>query len=136
MYILECIYLDATKRLEFDPGQRQRDFSSSLCVQTGSGGPTQTPVQWVLGVPSPRVKRGRGVPLTTHPHLVPRSSMGRKLYCLSPQAPSWRVVRLFCFTYLDKLICIRLCLKAYCNIHNRLLQYNVCCTPYILSDMS
>jgi hypothetical protein len=30
-------------------------------------GPTQPPVQWVPGVLSPRVKRGRGVTLTTHP---------------------------------------------------------------------
>jgi hypothetical protein len=36
-------------------------------------GPTQPPVQWVPGVLSPGVKRGRGVTLTTHLHLVPRS---------------------------------------------------------------
>jgi hypothetical protein len=36
-------------------------------------GPTQPPVQWVPGVLSPGVKRGQGVILTTHPHLVPRS---------------------------------------------------------------
>jgi hypothetical protein len=36
-------------------------------------GPTQPPVQWVPGVLSPGVKRGRGVTLTTHPHLVPKS---------------------------------------------------------------
>jgi hypothetical protein len=36
-------------------------------------GPTQPPVQWVPGVLSPGVKRGSGVMLTTHPHLVPRS---------------------------------------------------------------
>jgi hypothetical protein len=47
-----------------------KDFSSSLCVQTGSG-PTQPPAQWVPGVLSPGVKRGRGVTLTAHPHLVP-----------------------------------------------------------------
>jgi hypothetical protein len=29
--------------------------------------PTEPPVQWVLGVLSPGVKRGRGVNLTTHP---------------------------------------------------------------------
>jgi hypothetical protein len=29
--------------------------------------PIQPPVQWVLGVLSPGVKRGRGVTLTTHP---------------------------------------------------------------------
>jgi hypothetical protein len=36
-------------------------------------GPTQPPVQWVPGVLSPGVKRGRGVTLTTHPYLVRRS---------------------------------------------------------------
>jgi hypothetical protein len=35
-------------------------------------GPTQPPVQWVPGVLSPGLKRGRGVTLTTHPHLLPR----------------------------------------------------------------
>jgi hypothetical protein len=59
-----------------------KDFSSSLCVQTGSGA-TQPPVQWVPGVLSPGVKRGRGMTLTTHPHLVPRSSMSRS-YISSP----------------------------------------------------
>jgi hypothetical protein len=36
-------------------------------------GPTQPPVQWVPGVLSLGVKRGRDVMLTTHPYLVPRS---------------------------------------------------------------
>jgi hypothetical protein len=40
-------------------------------------GPTQPPVQWVLGVLSPGVKCGRGTMLTTHPHLVPRLRMSR-----------------------------------------------------------
>jgi hypothetical protein len=40
-------------------------------------GPTQPPVQWVPGVLSPGIKRGRGVMLTTHPHLVPRLRMSR-----------------------------------------------------------
>jgi hypothetical protein len=44
-----------------------KDFSSSLCVQTGSGAPTQPPVQWVPGVLSPGVKRGLGVTLTIYP---------------------------------------------------------------------
>jgi hypothetical protein len=38
-------------------------------------GPTQPPVQGVLGVLSLGLKRGRGVTLTTHPYLVPRSRM-------------------------------------------------------------
>jgi hypothetical protein len=35
--------------------------------------PTQPPLQWVPGVISPGLKRGRGVELTTYPHLVQRS---------------------------------------------------------------
>jgi hypothetical protein len=50
-------------------------------------GPTQPPVQWVPGVLSPGVKRGRGVTLTSHPHLVLRSRMSRS-YILSPLPPS------------------------------------------------
>jgi hypothetical protein len=37
-----------------------KDFSSSLCVQTGSGAHTQPPVQWVPGVLSPGVKSRPG----------------------------------------------------------------------------
>jgi hypothetical protein len=62
-----------------------RDFSSSLCVQTGSV-PTQPPVQRVPGVFSPRIKRGRGVTLTTNPHLVSRSWMSRSYTSSSPCA--------------------------------------------------
>jgi hypothetical protein len=41
-------------------------------VSRSALGPTQPPVQWVPGVLSPGVKRGRGVMLITHPNLVPR----------------------------------------------------------------
>jgi hypothetical protein len=58
-----------------------KDFSCILCVQALR--PTQPPVQWVPGVLSPGVKRGRVVMLTTHPHLVPRSIMSRS-YTSSP----------------------------------------------------
>jgi hypothetical protein len=52
--------------------------------------PTQPPVQWVPAILSPGVKCGRGVTLTSHPHLVSRTS---RSYTSSPsQAPSWRVV--------------------------------------------
>jgi hypothetical protein len=56
----------------YDPRQRQTNFPVAS-VSGPALGPTQPPVQWVPGVLSPGVKRGRGVTLTTHPHLVPRS---------------------------------------------------------------
>jgi hypothetical protein len=59
------------------------DFSSSLCVQTGSGA---HPASCTVGTGGPfpgGKKRGRGVTLTTHPHLVPRSRMSRS-YTSSP----------------------------------------------------
>jgi hypothetical protein len=46
--------------------------------------PTQPPVEWVPGVLSRGVKRGRGVMLTTHPHLVPRLSMSRSYTSFPP----------------------------------------------------
>jgi hypothetical protein len=66
----------------FDPRQRQRIFPLTS-VSRPALGPTQ-PVQWVPGVLSPGVKRGRGVTLTTHPHLVSRSRMSRSY--TSPRA--------------------------------------------------
>jgi hypothetical protein len=51
----------------------------------------QPPIQWVPGVLSPGVKRGRGVTLTTHPHLTAEVKYEKELYLLSPRAPPWRV---------------------------------------------
>jgi hypothetical protein len=53
-----------------------KDFSSNLCVQTGS---EAHPASCKMGTegPFPGTKRGRGVTLTTNPHLVPRSEMSR-----------------------------------------------------------
>jgi hypothetical protein len=63
-------------RVQASIPQRQRIFlvasASRLALE-----PTQPPVQWVPGVLSPGVKRGRGVMLTTHTHLVPRLRMSR-----------------------------------------------------------
>jgi hypothetical protein len=50
--------------------------------------PTQPLIQWVPGVLSSGVKRGRGVMLTTHSHLVPRSWMSR-IYTSSPLMPPY-----------------------------------------------
>jgi hypothetical protein len=47
-------------------------------------GSTQPPVQWVLGVLSPVVKRGRGVILTTHLHVVLRLRMSRSYTSSQP----------------------------------------------------
>jgi hypothetical protein len=75
-----------TGRSGLNPRQGQRIFPlSSLSRQPL--GPTQPPVQWVPGVLSPGVKRGRGVMLFTHPHLVPRSWMSRS-YTSSPPSAS------------------------------------------------
>jgi hypothetical protein len=54
-------------------------------------GTTQPPVQWVPGVLSPGLKRGRDVTLTAHPHLVPRSRM-RRSYISSPPCVSTGVL--------------------------------------------
>jgi hypothetical protein len=43
-----------------------KDFSSNLCVQTGSEAHLAS-CTLGTGVPSPGLKRGRGVTLTTHP---------------------------------------------------------------------
>jgi hypothetical protein len=49
-------------------------------------GHTQPPVQCLLGVLSPGLKRGRGVTFTTHLHLVPRSRLSRSYSCSPPSA--------------------------------------------------
>jgi hypothetical protein len=54
------------------PG-RCKGFFPLVSVSRPALGPTQPPVQWVPELLTPGVKRGRGVMLTTHPHLVPRS---------------------------------------------------------------
>jgi hypothetical protein len=59
-----------------------KDFSSNLCVHTSSGAHPDSCTMGTGG-PFPRVKRGQGVTLTTHPDLVPRSKMSRS-YTSSP----------------------------------------------------
>ena len=50
-------------------------------------GPTQPPVQWLPGFS--RGESGRGVVLTTHPHLS-QERVG--LYLYTPSGPSWPVM--------------------------------------------
>jgi hypothetical protein len=66
------------------------DFSSSLCVQTGSGA---HPASYTMGTGGcyPRVKHGRGVMLTTHPLLSPRLRKCRSYTSSHPKAPLWSV---------------------------------------------
>jgi hypothetical protein len=54
-----------------------KGFFSLASLYRPAVGSTQTPVQWVPGVLYPGLKRGRGVTLTTHPQIVPRSRMSR-----------------------------------------------------------
>jgi hypothetical protein len=70
------------RRSRFDPRQGQRIFLLAPASRPALGS-TQPPIQWVPGVLCPGVKRGRGVMLTTHPHLVPRLIMSRS-YTSSP----------------------------------------------------
>jgi hypothetical protein len=72
-------------RLRFDSWQRERIFLLAS-VSRPAMRPTQPPVQWVPGVLSLGLKRGRGVTLTTHAHLVPRSRMGKSYTSSSPSA--------------------------------------------------
>jgi hypothetical protein len=60
---------------------RTQEFLSTPCVQTGS---EAHPASYTIGTGFlfPGVKRGRGVTLTTHPHLVPR--LRSRIYILSP----------------------------------------------------
>jgi hypothetical protein len=73
-------------------------------------GPTQPPVQWVPAVLSPGVKRDRGVTLTAHPHLVPRSIMSRSY----KSSPSKRLhgVLWDCFTCMQLAGLLGACLLA------------------------
>jgi hypothetical protein len=73
-------------RSGFNPRHGQRIFLLAAASRPALG-PTQPPTQWVPGVLSPGVKRGRGVMLTTHPHLVPRLRMSRS-YTSSPPCAS------------------------------------------------
>jgi hypothetical protein len=78
-----------------------KDFSSNLCVQTGSGAHPAFCKMGTAG-PFPEAKSGRDVTLTTHPHLVPRSRMSRSCISSPPSATTaWNGTDLHCLLYLD-----------------------------------
>jgi len=62
-----------------------KDFSSNLCVQTGS---EAHPASSTMGIggPFPEAKRGRVVTLTAHSHLMPRSRMSRSYTPFPPKS--------------------------------------------------
>jgi hypothetical protein len=78
----------------FNPQQEHINFPLAS-VSRQALGPTQPPVRLVPEVLTPGVKHSRGMMLTTHPHLVPRSWMSCSY--TSPQAPPWCVAGLLYF---------------------------------------
>jgi hypothetical protein len=81
--VVQCLATRwTTGRSRFDPRQRQQIFPLTS-VSRPVLGPTQPPVQWVPRVLSLELKRGRGVTLTAHRHLVKRLRMS-KSYTSSP----------------------------------------------------
>jgi hypothetical protein len=74
-------------QLRFDPCQRRKDFSSSLCPDRLWGPPSLLYNGYQGGgVLSPGIKHGRGMMLTTHSHLVPRSRWVGAISSLPPSA--------------------------------------------------
>jgi hypothetical protein len=67
-----------TQRSKFNTQQTRKDISSSPCSDRLRGPPNLGG-----GGLSSGIKRGQGVTLITHPHLVPRSRMSR-IYTSSP----------------------------------------------------
>jgi hypothetical protein len=70
---VQCLATDwTTGRPRFDSQQRQKDFSSSLCVQTGSGShPASSTMGTGCPLPGGIARLGRDADYS--PHLVSRS---------------------------------------------------------------
>jgi hypothetical protein len=83
---------------EFRSPAEAKVFSSNLCVQTGS---EAHPASCTMGTGGSftGAKRGRGVTLTAHPHLVPRSRMGRSCTFFPPKRHHG--VKRDCFAFLE-----------------------------------
>jgi hypothetical protein len=75
-----------------------KDFSSSLCVQTGSGAhPASCTMD--TGGPFPGAKARPGRDADHSPPSSAEVVNEQELYLLSPQAPPWRVEGLFYLFY-------------------------------------
>jgi hypothetical protein len=84
---VQCLATDwTTGRSRFDPRQGRKDFSSNLCVQTGSGA---HPASCTMGIggPFPGGKTRPGHDADRSPHLMPRSWLSRS-YTSSPPCSS------------------------------------------------
>jgi hypothetical protein len=79
---VQCLTTDWTTEIR-SPTETE-DFSSSPYVQTGSGAHPASCPMGTRGFPG--VKRGRGVMMTTHPHLVPRLRMSRSYTSSHPMS--------------------------------------------------
>jgi hypothetical protein len=77
-------------RSRFDPRQRRKDFSSILCVQTGSG---VHPASCTIGTGGP-FPGAKAQPGSDDNHSPPSTAEveNEELYFLSTQAPSWCIV--------------------------------------------
>jgi hypothetical protein len=91
------------------PAAAKEFFFYSLCPDQLCAHPASCPMG--TGVLSQGVKRGRGVTLTTHPYLVPRSIMGRS-YTSSPpkrlRGVLWDSFIVYWFYFLGELVFRRL----------------------------
>jgi hypothetical protein len=76
-----------TGRPEFEPRQGQRIFPVA-CASRPAVGPSQPLIRWVPGIVFPEVKCSRGVMLTTHPLLVPKSRTSGSYTSCPPSASS------------------------------------------------
>jgi hypothetical protein len=79
-----CLRTERPGELGSIPNRGDRMFPLTS-VSRPALGPTQPAVQWVPGVLSLGLKRGRDVTLTTRPNLVPKSRMSRSC---TPSPPS------------------------------------------------
>jgi hypothetical protein len=84
LYMYVCVYKHIYY-ICFDPLQRWKDFSTSLCVQTDSGAHPASCTMGTGGKARPSRDADRS------PHRVPRSRMSRR-YTSSPPKRLWRVV--------------------------------------------
>jgi hypothetical protein len=89
---VECLNMNWTTGWSgSDPRQSRREFSSSLCVQTGSG---VCPASYPMGTrgPFPGAKVRPGHNANHSPPSTAKAKNEDELYLFSPQAPPWRVV--------------------------------------------